>query len=786
MRGPANDLRLAIRSLLRRPAFLAAATLSLGLALGLNTTTFAIVDAVLHPHVPFHDPDRLYWVVLSIDGQGGGFNPADSYRTLWDGTDAFEDVAFGTPRRALVQVSTSTEAGWVADVSGNLFALLGVDAREGRHFTGMDRNEPGAVISHRLRQRMVRDRPLAGATVRVDGEPHPVIGVMPRGMREPFGTDVWLLASTAEVAVQARWLITFVRLREDVTREQAQAQLTLMATRLTEEYGTGQQRFRYGMRSIQRDSEGLRLIHRILLGAAAVILVIACANLANLMLARGITVGNELAVRRALGATRGRLVSQLLAEATIVAVVGGAVGTLLSIWGGELLENRLPPDAGLGSWLVPQFSWRVLAFGVAVTMATVVIFGLLPAIRASGVDVTGPLKDRAGTTTPRTRARYSVLVVAQVALSVVLLTAAALLANAAQRVSAYDFGYDSEGLLTASIWSGSGPRISPDSAARVHAAVLQRAGTIPGVRAAATYGGQLLGQMVSSDDPSGVPFYKRGHWTVSADFLRTLGIPLVEGRDFLPGDEQRGGVAIVDEEAARRLWPHGSAVDRMIRFGDPSSPGSWLRVVGVARQVSFGLPHPLLPPEPVIYVLSMQARWTQVVVRAERDEASVALALRREINALLPGTGSRLVSSWGRWHERRAASRQFVARLVMVFAGFAVTLLAVGLYSVLAYATNRRMREFGVRIAVGARPRHVLNLVLHDGVAMILAGTGIGALASVWTAEILGAYLYQVDPSDAITLASAETVLFVVCLAACLLPALRAMRADPVKVLRAT
>jgi predicted permease len=524
-------------------------------------------------------------------------------------------------------------------------------------------------------------------------------------------------------------------------------------------------------------------------GAALAVLLVACANLANLMFARGIRTRRDLAVRKALGAGKIALVGQALAEAILIAMAGCALGLVLSGWAIDILRTSLPPEVRFVGVLAPHLSWRVFAFALGATTGTLLLFGLAPAIRTSDVDVTEPLKDNAGTTTGRVRGRYSGLVIAEVALSMVLLMGAALLAKAAQHLGSYEFGFDPQDLYRVGVTLPADA--SRDSVTHAFDRLQERVRSLDGVQAAATMGWDVPDglRVVADAAASGRGrLFLRTVRTVSVDFLSTLGIAVIRGRDFTEGDRRGAGAVIVDEEAAKKLWLGEEPVGRMLKLGDASSTRPWLPVVGVARRASFfGPGDPDLPPEPQIYVLQDRptSRRLDLVFRTGGAAGPTVVAVRREIRALLPDASVAVAVPWLRGFDAQVAARRFITGLFTLFAILALVLTAIGLYGVLAYATSRRMREFGVRIALGARPRDLLNHVMHDGLVMVLAGTGVGALLAMWTAQVLGTWLYDVNPTDVVALLIAETVLFLVAVSACLAPALQATRADPLDVLRA-
>jgi predicted permease len=749
---------------------------------------YAVLDAVLHPYVPFRGAERLYWAGLIGDGASGRVTWFDKFARIRDDAHLHSDIAVNSfVTHELVHSSSGAGTATVVGVSANFFSLLGIEPAAGRVFREdipYAANVNAVVISFGMWRRLFAAGDIADAAVTIGERTYDVIGVTPAGMPG----DVWTLlppsVMTAGTGVQHASVV--LRLRPGITLDVAQAQLATVAERLTAQFGTGRRQFWFPLYSLIPDPIRFQDFHAAMAGAALAVLLIACANLANLMFARGLSRRRDLAVQMALGASRRTVVEQVLAECALVALGGGALGMVLSLWGVDVLLHRMPPDVRFIGTLVPHVSWRVFAFGAAATVATIGLVGALPAIRTSNVDVAGPLKHTAGTTTMRTRSRYSALVMVQMAAATVLLMAAGVLVKAAERIGAYEFGYDTQGLLTAFI------SVSRDTQVNFHD-LLRRVQNVDGVGAAALMTRRAPeGFTVTSDLATGVgdnQVFQRRYAAVSANFLRTLGIPVLAGRDFSDGDGAAGGAVIVSREAARRLWPGlDEPVGRRVKLGRPGSPGPWLPVVGVTRNVAMDFERdPDLEPEPPIYVVTrdVAGRFPWIVARAKQDEARVALLLRRIIRDAAPGAAV-AVYPWSRGFDDIVNARRFVAGLFTLFAFFALALAAVGLYGVLLYAVSRRMREFGVRIALGARSRDLLKMVVHDGFVMVLAGTGVGAFLAMWGARLLGRWLYNVNPTDVVALVAAETVLFAVALVACLVPGLKAMRADPVEVLRAT
>jgi putative ABC transport system permease protein len=785
-----RDFRHAVRSLRRSPGFVLVSTLTLGLALGLGVTTYAMLDAVWHPYTPVRDADRVY----SVRMWGGGLSERvrgwDQYARLREQGRFYEAISFAVPRSFDLALAGGTLEHTRINYAGpGLFELLGIKPIRGRLFSpdpGAMEDEGSALVSEDFWRGRLHGGPLTSATVSAGDRTYTVVGVLPRG-DWLYSGDVWLRAPFALQTV-----MPFVRLRAGVTDAMAQRQADSIAAGLAQEFGTGHFPWAYRLTSMKPKPRPIGTLHKALALAALLILLIGCGNLANLMLVRGATRTRELALRTAVGASRWALVRLLLAEAVIVAVLGALVGGVLAEWGTSLLRHQVPYSiAGFGL-LVPYLSWRAFWFGAAATGMTVVLFGLLPALRASNVKVNEPLKDAAGTTTGRHRRDFYFLAAGEAALALAVLMAGLLLTRAADRVAAYPFGYNIDNLWTAWLIVTS-DSTSADRRSRLLDDLLARAEKTDGVVSAALVWSRTQGVAIG-DDVAGRRFggrtYSNAFPIVSPGFLRTLGIPVVRGRDFSDGDQYGTGAVIVDEAAADSLWPGDEAVGHMLKVGSWSSSAPWRPVIGVVRNTRLGfVSDPYLQREPGVYVVpgpseTRAPRGVQLVFRTRGDSGATVLRLRREIRS--PFVRYALVMPWTQQFDEVVSGRWFVAAVFLAFSMFALGLAVVGLYGVLAYAANQRRREFGVRIALGARAGDLGKLVLHDMLVMVLAGTAVGGFFSMWGSRFLGTWLYDVPQTDPVALVTAEAALFVVAMLAALGPVLGAMRVSPLEILRAT
>ena len=824
-----HDVVATLRSLRQSRAFVAIATISLGLAIGLSTTTFAIVDAVKHPYVPFKDAEALRGVLMVGQGTDRLWRGHEMYMALRARPDLYESMAsYDAGQAHVVWVRDALIPASVVAVSTNYFEMLGVQPYLGRTFRRSAADAPrdeGVVVSYKFWQsRMSRALPLAKVPIRVDDEGYTVIGVMPPTMSGAGAAeaDVWLpMARTVEEGANAETedatnLVTphpVIRVRAGRDNAWLRAQLAVMARRFTSRYGRLNE-FRYVIQGLTAISAPMTGLHEALTTAALVVFLIACANIANLLVARVVSRQQEIAVRMAIGASQGDIARFVVVEAVVLALLGGVAGTLLSTWGIHLVEYRLTAEIAKIGTLVPRMNWRTFGFAVTVTASTVLFIATAGVVRARSINVNAAMKDGSGSTTVRTGGLHRWFVAVEVALSLIVIMSAALLVRVTSLVTHYDFGYDRANLLSTAVSlpganslqsryaqfvaGGTIDRVMPshvqdprpDSVQQIFANALAGVRGLPGVTGAAMYArasnpGFLILSDLGGADP--LRLNLQYHLVVSPDFLRTLRLPIVQGRDFLPGDDDSVGVAIVDDSIAKFLWPHESPVGHQIKLGRLESNAPWVRVVGVARssRLDFYMFDRDLVTEPTVYVAQRASGRSQtLVVRTGRNSGATQLALYRDLRAAVPGSTPRL-NYWMPEYENEVALRRFLAIVFAFMGAFALGLSTVGLYSVLAYAGIQRTREFAMRIALGAQSMDLIRLVMRDGVVLVLAGTAAGAMAAVWCAGLLKVWLFGVAPFDALALIGAESVLIAISLLAVIAPAMRAARVNPVELLRA-
>jgi len=802
-----QDARYAWRTMRRTPTFAAVSLLTLALAIGANTAIFSVVRAVLLRPLPYADPGRLVMAMESWPGNPGNHTPMSppDYVDYRAQQRAFTDLgAYTTAGGSVVWQPDHADPTTLTVISADahLFHVLGVRPALGRVFettAGMAGDSSSVLISYGFWQRALGGDPeILGRRLTLDSRALDIIGVMPRGFVLGHDEDVWLpldlrddLANAA-ITRKQHWIITVGRLRPGVTLDAARADLRLIAQRLAAQYPDADGARTAIVTPLHEMAAGdLRTPLVLLQAAAAMVLLIACANLMNLTLSRTIGRRRELALRAALGAGRGRLVRQLLTESVLLALAGGALGVGLAVMATRALlavdPAALPPLFPVG------VDGQVLAFSVLVSMAAGALFGVLPAVHAMRTGIHDLLKEGGrGSSAHRSGATLRrALVATQVALAVMLLVGAGLLVRSFTELTRVRLGFDPDHVVTAQL-RVTGPRY--DSVPIVNAFyddVLGELAHAPGVIAAGA--ASLLpmqGTINTSLRIEGQPVDESHlpdmtYVAIRGRYLEAMRIPLIAGRRFDATDTPDGpSRVLVNETAARRYFRNGEAVGKRIRIG-PNPNGDWMTVVGVVGDVrNAGLD---LPPTPTLFVNHAQQAWQHtlsVVVRTSDSRGAIG-ALRRAVKDADPTMPLRDIQSMDDVIGSSLDARRFALGLAAGFAGLALVLAALGIYGVLAYEVSTRTREFGVRLALGASPRSVLALVARRGLAWSAAGLALGIGGAVAGGRLLAGTLYGVGPLDAATYATVAAGSLVVVTLACILPARRATRADPLISIRA-
>lgn len=792
----ARMLEHTLKALRRAPAFSAIAILSLGLAVAVNTSLFAFVDSLVNPPQPYANANRV-WSSFTIGGDRRVTIPPNARkRALREALRSADATAPFATFSTMVIGNGTAEDRLVVGAAPNLFDLLGVHSEVGRSFDGSDESQSVAIISYAVWNQWFQRRPLeSDLKVTVGSATFHVIGVMPRGVHFPLLTSVWIPLSSlpTEIRAQSPEAEIAFRLPTGATSESARRDLNGALERLAKEYG---QAAVPSAILVPLHTRKLPFSnYRITLAIAALVLIIACANLGTMMLARGFARRREIAIRIALGAGRRAIWAEVLAECAVLSVAGVAVGMLLTLWAMDVIPHYVSAQIPLLGDIQPAPSWRVFAFASAACALIVLFAGWLPAARAGTMDPAEAIKD-GGTSTDRMRDRYNPLLIVEVALSTGLLTTAGLYALFSSNLASYHFSYDANRLIVADLRAPA-PNVAPSDVAGFYHGALARFGTLSKGGTAATryFVGPDHGVITAEDESAGNKWMNLSRVAVvSPEYLRTLGIHVVEGRDFQAGDQTSAtDAAIVDQLAARELWPSArSVVGHLLKLGPSDSRSAWVRVVGVAQRVELEPQgDPDLPSEPHVYIVRSHdaTRDRQIVVRGDASgraaRSALAMSVREALQELAPWMGMAHVEPWLESYESSVSSTSFLAMAFGTLGVFGLTLCAVGIFGVAAYTVSRRAREFALRIALGAPTGHIMRVVMHDAGVMVLGGIGGGALATLWATRHLRDRLATAGYQLAVALVAAECALIVVAFAACYGPLLRAASADPVEVLRA-
>ncbi len=801
--------------LLRHKRFSALAIISLGVGIALNTTMYSVLDNMISPRLAMREPGRLYGFVFYGDFRG--MIPAAEKFEAYRGLTFYEGLTgrgrtqyadgFAQRGSALREARTST-------VLPNYFQVLGVKASMGRLLTANDMDTPGrpVVVSERFWNQLFSDKAGFETSTFTNGagEVRTVVGVLPYEADFPgAGTDVWQLPVPADLANIPPMI---ARLKPGVTPEIALMQLDVVRKRFAEKTGEHNPSDA-GFRLISATERPFKAwgFHYALAGSVIAVLLIACANLANLQLARGISRSRELATRAAVGATRRDIVAQLLTESAWLAFGGLLLGAVLTAWGMKLVDAYVPPT--VAEYMThTQLSWRVVVFAAAVTVVSLVLMGLLPAIQVSRVDISELLKSGAGTGKSRSKRRqYGALVIGEVALALALLCSASLLMKSAMEVLTFEPGFEERGLLNTYIATGARNAADQRTVGVWRDDLVSAALTIKGVtHAAVSTGRSPRTHALSQDETAGrvtehTLLRQWGYTEVTPDYFKTMKIPITKGRDFTVGESVPS--VIVDEPTASYLWPGVDPIGRMIKLDSAYTSTPWLKVIGVARQIQpwfrvnaidraaarargIGRVYVLAGPDTARVPVSTPSRRYPVAfnlaVRTTDDPMKASVDLRQAfmdkgagfVGAPRPGEATTGIVYF-------KAKHVFMGTLFAVFATLALALAALGVYAIIAHMVAQRTREFGVRLAVGAGANDIRQLVLKEGNVLALAGIAGGLLMTAYSAKWVRAFVFDdYDRYDSRVFAVASLVLFLTAWLASYIPARRAMRIDPVEALR--
>jgi putative ABC transport system permease protein len=806
-----QDIKFGLRMLVKSPSLSIVATIALALGIGANTAIFSVVNAVLLRPLPFPHSEQLF-SLFETDTQLGRVRGSHSYPNFFDlhaQTTSFEHVASyhdgdfimtgrGEPARLQGVVTTA-----------DLFSVLGVAPMMGRTFVA-DEDKPSSnrvvVLSEKLfRGRFNSDPSLLNQTITLDGVPFTVIGVMPESFEFPIQNEpveLWTTiagdaAGKSPITEQrgAHFLNAIGRLKPNVTPEQAQSDLNTIAARLEQQYPDTNTHKGLRLESALTALVGdIRPALLILLGAVACVLLIACANVANLLLARATSRYKEMAIRSALGASRMRVVRQLLTESILLSIVGGATGLLLAVWWSDLLialgKEDIPRAVHVG------IDWRVLGFTAGVSILTGVIFGLFPAVHASKTELVESLKEGGrGTSEGARRNRMrNVLAVGELAVAVVLLVSAGLLIKSLWRLQNVESGLQPDNVLTFNV-AVPETRYDTDKQGQFFTDLQARLASSPGVQSASSIlplplsgdrfsiSFQIEGREVARKDEPSADVFMTG-----VGYFQTMGIPLIKGRDFEKRDQHGSpAVAIVSQEFAREFFPNEDPIGKRMKPGistydDEKSP--YREIVGVVGDVRNRALN--TEPKPAYYVPQTQVPFSQMtlVVKTKTDPRSLISGLTKEVGAMDSDLPVFAVKTMPEYLAASVAAPRFNTTLLTIFAAVALVLTLVGLYGVMSYSVAQRTNEIGIRLALGAQSRDVVLMIVKQGSLLIVLGLTIGLFGAYALTRLISSLLFGVTAKDPLTFGAAAVMLAVVALLACYIPAWRATKVDPLEALR--
>ncbi len=811
-----RDMIYGLRVMRKSPGFIAIAILALALGVGANTAIFSVVNAMLLHPINYENPDQLMMVWEKSTKRGFGQIPTSlpNFTDLRADGKSFADLGAFTDSNFNLTGGEQPERVIGVRVSASLLSLIGTRPLLGRLFlTGED--QPGAgrvlILSHHLWQRSFgANQNLVGQTVALNGDSYTVVGVMPADFKLPPAfsatvassqyampnADVWVPLTTDSVspAREIRTLFMIGRLKPGVTPVAAQAEMNVIASRLQKEYPGIDADMEVDVFPLGQQVTGdIRMALIVLFGAVGCVLLIACANVANLLLAKASGRQKEVAIRITLGATRLRVVRQLLTESMLLGLAGGLLGSLLAVLVLRQLIIFSPASVSLPDNI--GIDRQVLAFTLLLSLFTSLVFGLAPALEASKSDLNETLKEggRGNTGGSAQNRLRGLLVVAEVALALILLIASGLMIKSFLRLQNVNPGFNPDNLITLEMELPESKYADQNRQAAFQRQLVQHVADIPGVQSAATVdnlpfsGNEFnVGLTIEGQPPVGASerpraFYRR----ISEKYFETMKIPLRDGRTFVESDNANTpGVAIINETAARRLWPNESPIGKRFKRGAADSRYPWWIVVGVVGSVS----HTALEvaSQPEMYVASQQdpAPKLTLVAKTSSDPRVLAATVRREVSALdrdLPVSNIRFMDEI---LARSVAQPRVYALLLGIFAGLALILAAIGIYGVMAYSVTLRTHEVGIRMALGAQRMDVLKLIIKQGMVLAIVGLIIGLVISFALTRILASQLYGVSSTDPLTFTAISLLLLLVAFIACYIPALRATRVDPMIAVR--
>jgi putative ABC transport system permease protein len=807
-----QDLRYGARMLLKKPGFTLIAVLTLALGIGANTAIFSVVYAVLLRPLPYQEPERLtlLWTRLEKIGLEQNWVSEPEVLDFREQSQLFESFGVVNGSSFILTGDGEPEQLSGAEVSTNFFSVLGAKIKAGRDFTP-DEETPGAprvaILSHGFWQRdFGGEQSVIGSTINLSGRPTTVIGVLPPHFTlmvppealVPANVDVWIpyAVDYAKQDRDSHGLTVIGRMRPGVTLHQAQDEMNAIAARLYPIHYT-HTGFEVKVVSLHGDIvKKMRPALLVLLAAVGCVLLIACANVANLLLGRAATREREMAVRAAMGASRTRLLRQLLTESVLLSLLGGAVGLGLAVWGVDALLALSPAD--LPRIDEVSIDLRMLGFTFFIAALTGILFGLVPALKASRTNLTRSLKEGgrsvAGNASHRLR---SLIVVAEIALSLILLVGAGLLMRSFFRLTRVDPGFNSHSVLTMKMTIPRSKYKDGPAVASFYQQLLEKVKALPGVESAAGisqlplsgdyWGGTLTFEGVTANAERGnLASFEVDQRAITPDYFTTMKTPLLEGR-FFTSQDVRGKpyVAIVDETLARRLWPNASPLGRRMTFGRfPEKPDTWIEIVGVVRHIRHhrldaNVREEVYYPHSVVSFSQMT-----LAIRTASEPLGIVSAVRDTVRSLDRDQPVYRIRTMDELVAGALAPARFTLLLLLIFAAVAAALAVVGIYGVISHAVTQRTHEIGVRMALGAQVSDVLKMVVGQGIKLVSLGIAAGLTGAFLLTRLMASLLYNVSATDSATFIAISVILAGVALAACFVPARRAARVDPMVALR--
>ncbi len=792
--------------LVKTPGFTAIAILAVALGIGASTTMFSAINALLLRPMPYiQDQERLV-AISQFFAKSPGHDEGIAYPdyldwkkdvTTLDGIAAMDQATF------IITGGDKPERYLGGLISADAFSFLGVQPILGRLFRPEEDElnaPPVALIGYQVwQEHFAGDKAVVGKIIPINGKQVTVIGVMPKGWRFPEICDIWMpLQMEEKEHPRGNFSMDCIgKVKKGVSIEQARAELEAITARIAAQHPDTNTGVSVHVTSFREENvRNFKTLTLLVMGAVLFVHLIACANVANLLLARGATREKEIGIRLALGASRRQIIRQLLAESLVLGLVGSACGLLFAVWGVDLMLTALPNEVPY--WIRFDFDWRVFSFALGIGAFSSVLFGLVPALQASNPQLVDALKEggRTGTGGSKGQRMRNSLVVAEVALALVLLIGAGLMMRSFMFLQKTDIGMDPSRTLTFRVGLPDAQFPDNEAAPRFFAQLIPKLATLPGVETAGgTTSLPALGNIgISAFILDGEPEPKQlqdarkmRQLSVTPGYLQTAHIPLLRGRDFTVADTKDAPrVVLIDDDGARAWFPNDDPIGHQIRFLDKAGePPKWSTIVGIVRPVIYERLTKRLPI-PAVYFPQDQvpSRFMSVMVRTKSDPAKFANLVRNTVLAVNKDLPIYRVMTMDEVVAQSFWDRRFFGTLFTIFAGLALFLASLGLYGVMAYSVRQRTQEIGVRMALGAQTGDVLRLVTGQGLRLILTGLVIGFVSAFFLAQLLSGSLHGISAHDPPSFTLVPVVLFIVGLAACYLPARAAMRLDPMDALR--